>query len=131
MTYDDFQTVMEEIITNIRTVEHEKCQEYVNSVEPDRLAHFKEVGAILGWPAHQALAGMMVKHTKSIYDMIKSKNLSQFKVEKWNEKIIDHIGYPMLLRAMVEEERSQDGTQVISRPVDNDSKSHQFPCFNR
>lgn len=47
----------------------------------------------------KALAGMMAKHTASIYDMcVDEENIS---VEKWNEKITDHINYLIILRTMV------------------------------
>lgn len=44
----------------------------------------------------------MAKHTVSIYDMARSDD--SFSLEKWDEKITDHINYLILLRAVVVEE---------------------------
>ena len=52
----------------------------------------------------KALAGMMVKHTVSIYDMINNPDTT-YDMDVWNEKITDHINYLLLLRAVVIEEK--------------------------
>lgn len=48
----------------------------------------------------------MAKHTVSIYDMARSEET--FPLEKWDEKITDHINYLILLRAVVVEENEAD-----------------------
>lgn len=50
----------------------------------------------------EALAGMMAKHTISVYDMCRSGK--DYPIELWNEKITDHINYLLLLKAIVEED---------------------------
>ena len=47
----------------------------------------------------QALGGMMVKHTTSVYDMIASGK--EYPLSLWNEKITDHINYLLLLKTTV------------------------------
>jgi hypothetical protein len=54
-----------------------------------------------GETPEQALAGMMAKHTVSIYDMC-CDGLSH-PIEMWDEKITDHINYLILLKTLVEE----------------------------
>ena len=49
----------------------------------------------------QALAGMMAKHTVSIYDMCRSGE--EYPLWLWEEKITDHLNYLFLLNAVVRE----------------------------
>lgn len=77
-----------------------KGEEYDNNTN-DRLHSFKVAAALEGKPPKQALAGMMAKHTISIYDMCMSNE--EFSIDRWNEKITDHINYLVLLKALVEE----------------------------
>jgi hypothetical protein len=48
----------------------------------------------------------MSKHTISIFDMGRSKQ--DFPLEKWDEKITDHINYLILLRALIIEADDED-----------------------
>lgn len=79
-----------------------KAAEYAGP--SDRLHNFK-VAAVLGSEGEnqsQALAGMMKKHTVSVYDMINSGEA--YSEEMWDEKIGDHINYLLLLRATIVED---------------------------
>lgn len=76
-----------------------KAKEYATD---DRLHNFKVAAELENCTPRQALAGMMAKHTVSIYDMCRSD--VKFSDDQWNEKITDHINYLLLLRAIVEEE---------------------------
>jgi len=68
----------------------------------DRLIQFKNVAAMRNVHPLEALAGMMVKHTSSIYEMIDTVKYGGFPpMEKWDEKITDHINYLFLLKALV------------------------------
>lgn len=73
-----------------------KSHEYATD---DRLHNFKVAANILSCEPHQALGGMMSKHTVSIYDMINSGGT--YSEELWNEKITDSINYLLLLKALV------------------------------
>ena len=76
-----------------------KAEEYATE---DRLHNFKVAAALQGISTKQALAGMLAKHTVSIYDLCMSKeNASQ---DMWDEKITDHINYLLLLKAVVSED---------------------------
>ena len=61
---------------------------------------------IQGCTMKQALAGMMAKHTISIYDMCQG---GEYTHAKWIEKITDNINYLILLRAMIEEDYKEEG----------------------
>ena len=78
-----------------------KGDEY-DTFDNDRLHAFKSAAAIQHETQKQALAGMMAKHTISIYDMCAREEL--FTREKWIEKITDSINYLLILRAIIEEE---------------------------
>lgn len=89
----------------------EKMREYTivpgsdpNYEEFDVFVAFKRAAALTGQRKEQALAGMMAKHTISVYDMLKD-GISAYPPEQWEEKITDHINYLVILKAMVEESR--------------------------
>lgn len=73
----------------------------------DRLSAFKVAGALQGIDPKAALAGMMAKHTGSVYKMCHSDE--PHTISEWEEKITDHINYLLNLRAIVEEEASTNG----------------------
>ena len=78
-----------------------KSNEYATE---DRLHNFKVAAEIQNCTPITALAGMMAKHTVSVYDLIK-KQENGFVVsrEMWDEKIGDSINYLILLSALVQE----------------------------
>lgn len=80
-----------------------KAAEYAGP--SDRLHNFKVAAALgkKGETQSQALAGMMKKHTVSVYDMINSGKAHS--EEMWDEKIGDHINYLLLLRATIVEDK--------------------------
>lgn len=79
-----------------------KAKEYATE---DRLHNFRVAAKLSGCDEKKALAGMMVKHTVSVYDMCNSEET--FSDEKWNEKITDHINYLLILKAVVEDENDK------------------------
>lgn len=77
-----------------------KAQEY--ATDGDRLHNFKVAGAVQGISPVKALAGMMAKHTVSVYDMIGTG--AEYPLELWEEKIKDSINYHLLLWALIQED---------------------------
>lgn len=102
MKTEDFNKVLNEQIERSTDVLVSKAKEYATE---DRLHNFKVAAALQGCSARQALAGMMAKHTVSVYDMCMDS--SDYSISLWNEKITDHINYLLLLRAVVEEELNE------------------------
>lgn len=94
----DFERVVSEQIERSTSVMCNKAKEYATQ---DRLYNFKVAAGIRDCTPIQALAGMMEKHTVSVYDMCDSGG--EYPIELWNEKITDSINYLLLLRALVEE----------------------------
>lgn len=94
-----------------------KADEYAD--EGDRLHNFKIAAELAGTTPKVALAGMMAKHTVSIYDMIHSPEIHP--VEQWTEKITDHINYLFLLKAIVVEDEERASKQLIFNELKGDT----------
>lgn len=98
MTATEFERLFEEQVERSRMVLVNKASEYATE---DRLHNFKVAAALEGKTPEQALAGMMAKHTVSVYDMAESG--LEYPISLWQEKITDHINYLFLLNAIVRE----------------------------
>ena len=99
MTCEKFNKIVDEQFSYCNELLGVKNKEYKGEI--DRLHTFEVAASLQGVDKKQALAGIMVKHTVSIYDMCKS---GEYSLEKWTEKITDHINYLLLLKAMITEE---------------------------
>lgn len=93
-----FNEIMNAQIDRCEDILIVKAREYA---PVDRLHNFRAAAMLQGTTTTKALAGMMSKHTVSIYDMIETEQ--PYPEEVWNEKITDHMNYLILLRALVEE----------------------------
>ena len=94
---------------NSLAAQFERCESILNLkageyATEDRLHNFRVAAALQGITLHQALAGMMAKHTVSIFDMCASR--SYIPLDKWQEKLTDNINYLLLLSAMIYDEFS-------------------------
>ena len=103
MKPQEFEKVVYEQLQYCLDLLTKKGKEY-DSGEGDRLASFKRAAVLQDVSQKEALAGMMAKHTVSIYEMCEQ---GEYPVEKWIEKITDSINYLLILRAMVEEEKNE------------------------
>ena len=95
-----FENLMEQQFDLCREVLCSKAKEYATQ---DRLHNFHVAAGLRCCTPEQALAGMMVKHTVSVYDMCEATKNEGFPIELWQEKITDSINYLLLLNAMVRE----------------------------
>lgn len=100
MTNIDFNKVIESQLDYCRNLLCKKGEEY-DSDSDDRFHSFKVAAALQGETPKQALAGMMAKHTVSIYDLIRSGSPD---LAIWDEKITDHINYLLLLKGLIMDE---------------------------
>lgn len=100
MTSNTFNEIVQEQLNYCIELLGVKNTEY-SPDERDRLHTFEVAAALQGCSRKEALAGMMAKHSVSVYDMCQGGSYSK---EKWIEKITDSINYLLLLRAMIEEE---------------------------
>ncbi len=98
MTSKEFQEVLDDTLAQVIDILGSKAMEYATT---DRLHNFKKAAHLEGTTPEKALTGMMAKHTVSIYDMVDGGG--NFPLDKWDEKIVDHINYLILLKALVVE----------------------------
>ena len=109
MNTTTFERLFEEQVNRSRSVLVSKAKEYATE---DRLHNFKVAAALEGKTQEQALAGMMAKHTVSVYDMAESG--LAYPIDLWQEKITDHINYLFLLNAIVREWRPTEALEERS-----------------
>jgi hypothetical protein len=116
MNAQDFNNVLDETIDKIRSTLGAKAGEYADGTE-DRLHNFKKAAALQEISQREALSGMMSKHTISVFDMLQSGK--DYSLAQWDEKIIDHLNYLILLRAIVIEEKTSDvSTMMDPQPIE-------------
>lgn len=109
MHSNDFNAIVQDQIEKCTRVLVQKGEEY--APDEDKLHNFKAAAALeKGGTARGALAGMMRKHTVSVYDMCFDD--ATYSQEQWEEKITDHINYLLLLKAIVVEEAYEDEPAV-------------------
>jgi hypothetical protein len=99
MQNDIFNVVIDQQINRCTDTLVHKAAEYATD---DRLHNFKTAAKLQGCTVRQAVAGMMAKHTVSVFDLCDADTPTS--IEMWNEKITDNINYLLLLRAAVAEE---------------------------
>lgn len=103
MTNEEFEKIIGTAISRCIDTLQVKQSEYATE---DRLHNFNVAARLLGCTPHTALAGMMAKHTVSVYDLIQRHEKDEhIPIELWREKIGDSINYLLLLTAMVEGEQ--------------------------
>lgn len=103
MKSTQFNEIVVDQLDRVQATLVNKGGEY--ATEADRLHNFVQAAAMQGITTREALSGMMIKHTVSIYDMIGGPT-GGFTTEQWDEKITDHITYLVLLKAIIVEEES-------------------------
>ena len=97
MKNSDFNKIVEEQLNLCQSLLCKKGIEY-DADTNDRLHSFKVAATLQGETPLQALAGMMAKHTVSVYDLINSGSED---LDLWTEKITDHINYLLLLKGLI------------------------------
>ena len=100
MNTEKFEEMVNNQIELCKKTLLKKAKEYATE---DRLHNFKVAAELQEISPEQALAGMMAKHTVSIYDMCNSPNPIDYPIELWDEKITDSINYLLLLAAVIRE----------------------------
>ena len=102
MNAETFNKVIREQIERCENTLCKKADEYATD---DRLHNFKVAAGLQDCLPTTALAGMMAKHTVSVYDMIRGlEEGKSYPLELWDEKIGDSINYLLLLAAAVRED---------------------------
>jgi len=122
-----FEHIVQDQIERSTSVLLSKAKEY--ATDTDRLANFKTAAELQGITPSQALAGMMAKHTQSVYSMIASGEA--YTTAQWDEKITDHINYLLLLRAVLEEEHNtpESGVGGLTQLIDDKAALNEIAAL--
>lgn len=104
MNSAEFNDIINHQIELSTSVLIKKAGEY--ATDGDRLHVFRRAAALRGETMREALAGMMLKHTVSVYDLVEMDKVPS--EEYVEEKLTDHINYLLLLKAVLEEERREE-----------------------
>ena len=103
MDTNTFNKIVDKRLNECVSVLCQKADEYATE---DRLHNFKSAASLMGCTPIWALGGMMVKHTISVYDLIRDHEIGlDISRKMWAEKIGDSINYLLLLTALIEEEK--------------------------
>ncbi len=106
MDSQKFNEIIEKRIEDCKNVLCSKSTEYATD---DRLHNFKIAAKLQDCTPVSALAGMMAKHTVSVYDLIDKHEQGEYvSPEIWSEKIGDSINYLLLLTALIAEKRDAE-----------------------
>ena len=98
----EFNAVFEQTLGMCRETLCAKADEYAE--DDDRLHNFNIASILQGNTPIESLGGMMVKHTVSVYDLIRRTGKgAEISEAMWDEKIKDSINYLILLRGIVAE----------------------------
>lgn len=116
MTTEEFDTVINDQINICKDILITKAKEYATG---DRLHNFKCAAGMMECSPEEALAGMMAKHTISVYDMCRSGK--DYPIELWNEKITDHINYLLLLKAIIIDKKKEGAIKENLKDITVDS----------
>ena len=119
MITSDFNFLLDEQIKTCQNMLVSKATEYATTA--DRLHNFKIAANLKGCTLREAVGGLMVKHTVSVYDMIRDDNA--FPMEVWNEKITDHLNYLFLLKAVLYEEALEREQADIAQKASTNAKA--------
>ena len=104
MTIDIYNEIIDKQIEKCKSMICSKRAEYADDKTPT--ANFNRAGMLLKQKPTTGLAGVMAKHTISIYDMLYDHERGvEFSEELWTEKITDNINYLLLLQVLLAEER--------------------------
>lgn len=106
MNAERFDRIIADRLKKCMDVMCSKATEYATD---DKLHNFKVAARLQNCTPVSALAGMMCKHTVSVYDLIRDHEAGKdIPIEMWDEKIGDSINYLLLLTALINEEKETD-----------------------
>lgn len=117
MKTERFVSILNERLNKCVDVLGVKANEYATE---DRLHNFKVAAELQNCTPITALAGMMAKHTVSVYDLIQKQEQGYAVTrEMWDEKIGDSINYLILLSALVQEkfDEETEGACICATPA--------------
>lgn len=110
MIQKEFNNIVTKEIEHCKDILISKGAEYapgaIKGTAADRLAHFRKTAVLMDSTPKAALMGMLSKHLVSVSDMCVGDR--KYTAKQWDEKITDSICYLLILRALAEEETSEE-----------------------
>jgi hypothetical protein len=106
MTFDEFDKIAEQIVTQVRRMRETKGREY--SQTADRFDNFNRLAARLNLPRNKVLLVYLTKHLDAIESYV--QNGRTCSSEPIFGRIVDAITYLMLLGGMIAEDEAQSRT---------------------
>ena len=103
MKRKEFGVVLEQQLARITSILGAKTEEY--ATDADQLSNIRESASLQHTTMRNAVAGMLSKHTVSIFAMCRDPKTHT--LAQWDEKITDHIIWLILLRACIVEESKE------------------------
>jgi hypothetical protein len=111
--HDQFKGILDAQIKRVRDILVVKTEEYATD---DQLHNLRTAALLKGESIPEAAIGMMVKHTVSIFTMVKSGK--SYPEALWDEKITDHIVWLILLKAaLIESEQNPLNVATNASPT--------------
>ena len=105
MDTEQFNSIVADTLSKCQDTLCKKAKEYATA---DRLHNFNIAAGLENTTPIGALAGMMAKHTVSVYDLIQRNEQGlDVPMELWDEKIGDSINYLILLMALIREDEDK------------------------
>jgi hypothetical protein len=98
VTHEEFAEILAQQLERVSAILGVKTAEYATE---DQLHNIRMSAILQEESLPEAVVGMMVKHTVSIFTMVKSGK--PYPTDKWDEKITDHIVWLILLKAALTE----------------------------
>jgi len=111
MDKQKFAEVLAETVGKSKELLGVKGEQYAETEDDsDRLIQFRMAASLRQTSEEDALAGMMVKHTTKLYFMLSQFCCGDkdFSLAEWDEVVIDHINYLILLRALLSENTGRE-----------------------
>lgn len=132
MKHEEFAEILAQQLERVSAVLGVKTAEYARE---DQLHNIRLAAHLQGESLAEAVAGMMVKHTVSIFTMVQDGQ--PHPEDKWDEKITDHIIWLVLLKAALIDgaknpldANASDVLRSYSNVVDHDTVTidgHEIP----
>ena len=124
MDNHDFEEYIKDTVDRSLNTLFAKSDAY-NDPDGDRLRNFKVAAELQHTTPVKALAGMMAKHTVSVYDLIDKSDEEWIEWKTWYEKIGDSINYLLLLSALIHEVDDQGDLLLIQGRIFPDEEPHE------
>lgn len=124
MDNHDFEEYIKETVDRSLNTLFAKADAYTDP-DGDRLRNFKVAAELQHTTPVKALAGMMAKHTVSVYDLIDKSDEEWIDWKTWYEKIGDSINYLLLLSALIHEVDDQGDLLSIKGMIFPETEPHE------